>query len=104
MQYELLYIHFDRDCFCGPAKYPEWHAGFQQAIMKRVRDGFGASPPWGGPPINFHFASAMLPGTHDCPTCKAIVAGNMTAPLVESAWPGFPAYWPRWWQRQSAHI
>jgi hypothetical protein len=102
MQHELLYLHFDRDCFCGPANYPTWHAEFQQAMTARVRDGFGAAPPWGGPPINDHFVSAMLSGAHDCSTCMAFVAGDMDHPLVESAWPGFSAYWERWWQRQIA--
>ena len=102
MQHDLLYIHFDRDCHCGPVTYKEWHVEFQQAMIVRTRDGPTAAPPWGGPPIKPNFVSAMVAGVHDCPTSSAFVAGDMTNPLVESAWPNFSAWWCSWWQRQIA--
>ncbi len=101
---ELIYIHFDTDCHCGPTEYPAWHMEFTQAMCKRTSDGPNAQPPWGGAPINPLFASVVLSGIHDGPLSQAIAAGNMGEPVVQHAWPGFREWWAQFWQRQAEEL
>ena len=97
---ELLYIHFQTDLHCGPTAFPQWHMEFSQAMETRQSRGVAAGAPWGGPPINPLFLTAVPPGAHGSPLVRAIVAGNMQSPEVEGAWPGFSRWWSLFWARR----
>ncbi len=77
----VLFVHFDRDEFCGTIFYPDWHAAFARAMVARQN---GLQPPG----VNGNFLSVVLPGTHSCPLVLAFASGRITRnPLVHAAWP-----------------